>query len=363
MRVLHLDSEKAWRGGEQQVAYLIGELTGLGVANYVGCQRGSRLQAYCRSHGIAHQPLDFGGLHLRAARQVRAYGQAISPNLIHLHAAKAHSAGVYAHRMGLRVPLVLSKRTVFPLRRNPLSRFKYKYQGVARILCVSRKIKSMLDEELGKPNRNIVVYSGIDPARFKSDRNQNLLKIKYGLPEKSLLVGTTGALTPDKDHYTFIRACRLLCEHNADFRFLIMGKGPLQNELETFVAQKKLAGHFIFTGFVDNLEDVLPGLDFFLMTSRQEGLGTSILDAMACRLPVVATAAGGIPEIVIHGKTGCLAPIGDHNKLAGEILGLIDNPGRRAQLVEAAYHRLDRHFTKRKMAHKTYTTYNEILSA
>ena len=119
--------------------------------------------------------------------------------------------------------------------------------------------------------------------------------------------------------------------------------------------------HILFLGFRQDIPEILPELDAFLITSETEGLGTTILDAFACRVPVVATAGGGIPEIVKHNQTGMLAAVHDADTLATHILNVLTVDTLRSRLVANATEFLQE-FTKEKTAHKTLAVYQEILN-
>jgi glycosyltransferase involved in cell wall biosynthesis len=359
MIVLHLDSEKSWRGGEQQVAYLMQELQLKNVTNIVGCPAGSKLEQYCHQNQITCFNVSFGGSQLKAAWQIRNFCKKHKVDIIHMHSAKAHTAGVYSALMGNATNLILSKRTDFPVRNNILSKFKYNYSGIKKILCVSNKIQEVLNESLKDTSKSVTVYSGINPARFNFDKKNDFLRDKFNLSADNILIGNTSALAPHKDYYTFLKTAQLVHEQNDKTHFFLIGNGPLTDELKSYVTKNKMDGYVHFTGFLNNLEEVLPTLDFFLMTSMEEGLGTSLLDSMVCRVPIVATHAGGIPEIVIHQKTGLVAPIGDFKKLSKELLFLIENPSQKEVFVENAYQLATQSFNKKTTAEQTLRIYQQ----
>src|SRR5690606_28856874 len=127
----------------------------------------------------------------------------------------------------------------------------------------------------------------------------------------SKVVINTSALAEHKDFPTFIKTAKALTSKYSDLYFVIYGDGPLKEEIKNLIEAEKLEKKVILAGFQKNLETVIGSADLFLITSKDEGLGTSILDAFSAKLPVVATRAGGIPEIVIHEKTGSTSSIGD----------------------------------------------------
>jgi glycosyltransferase involved in cell wall biosynthesis len=181
------------------------------------------------------------------------------------------------------------------------------------------------------------------------------------LEPHTLAVGVTAALTEEKDLLTFIRTAEILCRRDSRFHFFIIGRGPLRKKLEHFAHERKVTSRITFTGFIPDVHKYLPSLDIYLMTSRSEGLGTSVLDAMAARVPVVASRTGGIPEMITHRRTGCLASVRDYRRMADEILFLADHPLERAEIVSRARRRVETQFSKTTMALKTYELYIRIL--
>lgn len=361
MKVLHLVSEKSWRGGEQQVAYLLEELQLQGTACYVACRKNTPFEVYCRQQQVPHIALPFANeFDLLTAYKVKRYCQQQQIDLVHAHSGHSHAISVWAHLLGNNIPIILSRRVDFPVKDNALSRFKYNYKGIRRIICVSDKIKEVVSESLHHPELCVTVHSGIDMSRFENSRKHQLLHQAYNLPASQKLIGNISAIALHKDYFTFVDTAALLLQQRQDLTFFIVGDGPLHEQVEAYVQEKGLQQHIIFTGFRKDIPQLMPELDVLLVTSETEGLGTTILDAFSCHTPVVATAAGGIPEIVRHGQTGLLAPVKDANTLAGHVKQLLNTPPLGKQLTENAY-QLALTFTKEHTAHKTAAVYKEVL--
>ncbi|HXH31807.1 MAG TPA: glycosyltransferase [Bacteriovoracaceae bacterium] len=356
MKILHISSEKTWRGGEQQIAYLIAELKGRGVESVVASRSGSVFHEYCRNLGLPQVALGFKSeFDVLTAYGIKTFAEEQKVDLIHLHTAKGHGLAVVASALGLKVPMALSKRTDFPIKPNWFSRFKYNHPSVKRILCVSRKIKEIIDPDLNDPHRSTVVYSGVDQQKFKFER-KNFFHELLSLSPQIKLVGNTSAIADQKDYFTFVRTAKRVCQRRPDVRFLIIGTGPMESEIRAFVKEEQLEEKVLFTGFLVNLPEVLFNLDVFLITSKTEGLGTSILDAHACRVPVVGTDAGGIGEIVISGKTGSLCPVADDGCLSEKVLERLAD----RELFEAPA--FVENFSKAATAEKTFRVYQDILA-
>lgn len=143
--------------------------------------------------------------------------------------------------------------------------------------------------------------------------------------------------------------------------FFIVGDGPLFSEVENYIKERKLEGKIIMTGFRDDVPKIIKELDVFLITSKTEGLGTTVLDAFANHIPMVATQAGGIPEAVRHNETGLTAPIKDAKQLANHVVHLLENKGLAESLTNNAYQLLVEKFTKDKMAQGNIEVYQAVL--
>ncbi len=252
--------------------------------------------------------------------------------------------------------LIVSKRTDFKIRDNYISRFKFNTPKVKKILTVSQKIKEIIDKDLIE-DKSICVYSGIDKNKFVFEKPSLDLRKKLNLSVETKIIANTSALGDHKDYPTFIKVAKKF-ESQENLKFLIIGKGPLEDELKKLASSSQ---NIIFTGHLNNIEEVIPQLDVFLITSKEEGLGTSILDAMACKIPVVATAAGGIPEIVKNNETGLLAPIGDTAKLVELVEQTLKNTNDTLNRVNNAYKMLCENFLKENTATKTHQIYKSFL--
>lgn len=360
LRVLHLSSEPSWRGGEQQIAYLIDELNQKGVENIIACRRKSAFEAYCRKKQWKCYSLPFqGSVDVATILGIKKICKQEKVDLLHLHSAKSHSLAVLSHLAGNQTPLILSRRVDFPVRNNFLTQWKYNHPAIQKIIGVSQAIEQIVRNSIRHPEKCLTVYSGIDVHRFK--KTADSLRKQYHIPEDTVLIGNTSALAAHKDYFTFVDTVNIFCRYNISSRFLIIGDGPEKESIQNYIKEKGLEEYIIMTGFLDNIEEVLPALDIFLMTSSTEGLGTSVLDAFACKIPVVATQAGGIPEMVIHEKTGLLASPKDAATLAQHLKRITENTALRATLTENAYRHLLQNFTKEKMASRTLIVYRQVL--
>ena len=361
MRILHLNSEKGWRGGEQQLVYLVESTEGQSVSHLVICHQQSALEKYCREHQIPHISLRLTkGISLRAAVTVRQICQTHKIDLMHVHGSKMHTIAVLSTLLGNPTPIVLSRRVAFPVRKNFLTRWKYNHLAVKKIICISEAVKKVVRQSIVRPERLTVVYSGIDVQKFQSATGY--LRSRYAISSNQLIVGNVAALSASKGLYTWVDTFENFLASSIPAHGIIVGEGDEREALERYIQDKGLQQHITLTGFLSNVPQVLPEFDIFLTTAQIEGLGTSVLDAFACHVPVVATRAGGIPEMVIHERTGMLADVGDTLALSSYLKKIAKHPHVRDKITHAAYQHLLNHFTKERMAQKTVDSYRSLLT-
>ncbi len=360
--VLHVSTAATWRGGEQQLAYLYEELEQLNVSQIIACAKGSAMEKYCVDKGHEHWAVKKGSsVDPGFARQIKQLSRSMEVDLIHTHDSHGHSLAIIAATLFRNpVPIVVSRRVDFPIKNSSFSRFKYNHHRVQKIICVSNAIQAITASGIRDKSILTTVHSGIDTSKFSMAASGKLRK-EFQIPSNTLLIGNVAALAPHKDYFTFLHAVKELTMEGINAKFLAIGDGPLKEEIYDYCAKLNLQEHVIFTGFRKDVPEILPELDLFLITSETEGLGTSILDAIACKVPVVATAAGGIPEIIEHERTGMLAKVKDAATLAKWVQQVVQSPELRQTIVNGATQKLQQ-FTKAATAQKTLAVYEEVLS-
>ena len=215
-----------------------------------------------------------------------------------------------------RPRLIASRRVDFHLRNSALSRWKYRQ--VDCFICASDAIRTMLVGDGIPRQRAVTVHEGIDLERVKAAPPAKLHK-ELWLPHDAPIVGNVAALVPHKGQKYLIDAAARLLRDEPDTRVVIAGEGELQAALVQQIRHHHLEKHVILAGFRPDILSLHKAFDVFVMSSVTEGLGTSLLDAMACARPVVATSVGGIPEVVVDGETGFLVPPRDPEALAAAI--------------------------------------------
>jgi glycosyltransferase involved in cell wall biosynthesis len=224
---------------------------------------------------------------------------------------------------------------------------------------VSDKIREIVGAGIHHPERCVTVYDGVDLNRFAGKGNRGVIRREYNIGADEKLIGNIAAIAPHKDYETFLQTVAIL-SGKIKAKYLIAGDGPLRQQVEKRIAELNLQKEVFMLGFRQDLENVFADLDLLLYTSKEEGLGSTLLDAMAYGLPIVTTEAGGIPEIVKHEFNGLTSPPCDPERLAFNVERLVNDPSLCDQLT-ANGKQFIKTFSKERMAAQTLEIYKEVL--
>lgn len=302
-----------------------------------------------------------GEMGFRAAWQLSRVLTALRPTVVHAHDAHAVAMVALARSLGRLDPLprfVVSRRVDFHIRRNTFSRWKY--AQVDLFLCASNAIRTMLVGDGVPAERTLTVYEGVDLEHVAAAPRLDV-HAELWLPSGAPLVGNVAALVPHKGHRYLIKAAATVVRQVPDARFVILGTGELEATLRKQVKDLHLERHVLLAGFRPDALSLQKGFDLFAMSSLTEGLGTVLLDAMALGQAIVATRAGGIPEVVAHDQTGVLVPPRDADALAAAVVRLLGDADRRAQLGLAGRERVRASFSVERMVQATLDAYDRLV--
>ncbi len=318
MRILHVDSAKSWRGGERQVFLLARGLARRGHECVVAARPKGALAERCRAAGIpviACAPR--GDLDLLAAGKLAWRLRASPPDILHLHTARDHAAGGLAARFARFSPVVVTRRLEVPIR-GAFSRWKYRALG-DRFVAISEAVERSLLAG-GIPAERIVrIPSGVEIP------DDGGIAVPREGPGRRV-VGTLAAFTGQKDPATWIEVARRVAAERPTVDFVWWGEGPLRRSLQEIAGRETLGTRIDLSGFHEDLDPFWRRIDVFFLPSRFEALGTVLLDAMARSVPIVASHAGGIPEVARHGIEAELAAPGDVNGFVEAIGRVLDDP-------------------------------------
>ncbi|MFH1239384.1 MAG: glycosyltransferase [bacterium] len=354
--ILHVNTARTWRGGEQQLVYLVEGLRDRGHNNFVACQPNSILAEKLSSRGVTVITLPMRGewdifAAVRLAKIIRRH----NIQIIHLHTAHAHTLGSLAARMTPSCKVIVSRRVDFHIH----SSVKYKL-GIDRIIAVSEGIKSVLVKDGVPAGKIAVIYDGVDLSKFNNLRSADYLYREFALKKGTPVIGIVAALAPHKHHQNFLAAAKIVKGEFPAARFLIVGEGELKKELKELCRKLELYNEVIFCGFREDIPELISIFDIFVLSSYLEGMGSSLLEAMALAKPIVATNTGGIPEVVKHDLNGLLVPPRDSEALAKAIIDLLKDEEKRKEMGLEGRDMI-REFSTAQMIEGTLKVYEEVI--
>ena len=357
---LHIDTARTWRGGQNQVLVTVLGLRALGHRAMLIAHPEGELRRRA-AEGTDLLPLAPRlEMDLSAAWRLSRIVRQVRPRIVHAHDPHAVAMAALALSMStqpVKPPLVASRRVDFHMRGNTLSRWKYRQ--VDCFVCASEAIRKMVVADGIPEARTVTVHEGIDLGRVDAAPPARLHE-ELWLPHDAPIVGNVAALVPHKGQRYLVEAAALVVRQVPDARFVIAGEGELRTTLERQIKEHRLEKHVLLAGFRPDVLSLHKSFDIFVLSSTTEGLGTSLLDAMASAKPIVATTAGGIPEVVQDGKTGLLVPPKDAEALAAALVRLLKDPGARRRMGDAGLARVRDRFSAERMVQDTLVVYERV---
>ena len=324
--VVHVASGREWRGGQRQVWLLAAALGRSGAEQVVVTGTGTELARRLQSSGVRVRTSTWqAGLDPRVLWPILQ--ELRRPHTV-VHAHDAHSltlAGVCSALTG--APLVVTRRVIFPLRRRGF------WLRARRVIAISQAVREALVADGVSPERIVLIHSAVD-IEGAPDPGRASVRHALGLPENGRIAVSLAALTPEKDQSTLVAAAALLVRDLPDLHWVIAGEGPLRSLLERRIAEAGLTDRFHLVGQLPDPHTLLAGADVCVLSSTSEGLGSSILAAMALGVPVVATRVGGIPELLGTGA-GLMVSPGDASGFAAAVQRVLTEPELREKLTRS----------------------------
>jgi glycosyltransferase involved in cell wall biosynthesis len=282
------------------------------------------------------------------------------PHVLHFNDSHALTAAGLA-AIGLAIPARVASRRVQFAPRNP---FKYKFLA-DRVICVSREV-ARTSNDCGMPADCLrVVHDGVDPQRMCGRDRAHARQLLHVAADEKLVL-TVARMTAEKGHHDLLSAMPAVLARFPLAALALAGDGKLRPDLEQRARQLGITANVRFLGYRRDVPDLLAACDLFVFPSRAEGLGSTLIEAMFARRPIVATTAGGIPDLVGPGAAGddpvaYVVPPGDAPALADAICQALSAPEQSARLAQRAYDRAQSHFTADRMVEATLAVYRELL--
>ena len=340
-------------GGERHLADLSHALVDLGHEIYAAAVPGSplwsELSFLSNETMLPLSPRNYA----KNVASLAAFIRAHDIEIVHAHAARDYHLAALAVRLASRSRLVLTRHTLFPLRRIN----KVLLSGASRVIAVSQAVaESLRKNGVIESSKITVIHNGIDVDRFSRSTGSD-----------SVLVGTVGHLAPIKGHDIFVHAAALVSAHRPGVKFVVIGedKSPQMDhrrQLENLVAELGLNDVVAMPGWRDDVSAALSSLTLFVSAARSDPFGLASVEAMAAGLPIIATASEGALEILEDGVSGILVPADNPEALAKAINELLDTPLECSRLARNALSIARDRFSLSRMATDTERVYREVLA-
>jgi glycosyltransferase involved in cell wall biosynthesis len=361
--VLHVHKITGIGGSERHLLTLLPALRERGVdARFLGLDvAGSDAQRFYRELEASGVPASHVrctlDVSLRMAAAVIRAARAEAPDLLHTHLIHADVYGSIASRT-LDIPFVSTRHNDDPYLTGP---FRFVDRAFARrarrIVAISNAVRRFLVEEAGlSADRVETIHYGLDRP---PDARSEVTPAEAGVPEGAPLLLAVGRLTEQKDHATALRAFTETHSRRPDAVLAILGSGPLEAETRRYAAELGLEGAVLFPGRVE-IGAWLERAGIFVHSSRWEGFGMVLLEAMLAGLPVAATRVSAVPEVVSESETGLLVDAGDWQGLSRALDELLSDPARARALGEAGRRRARERFSVARMAERTLALYESV---
>ncbi|MGH9175375.1 MAG: glycosyltransferase family 4 protein, partial [Vicinamibacterales bacterium] len=357
MFALHIDTARSWRGGQNQVLLTVLGLRALGHKAVLVAHAEGELYRRASEGGDLVPLAPHNEVDLSAAWKLSRIIRQWKPQIVHAHDPHAVAMTGLALSFGAPEPrprVVASRRVDFHLQGHSFSRWKYRQ--VDLFIAASNAIKQILETDGIPAAQIVVVHDGIDVAKI--GRLPALdIHGEFWLPRGVPVIANVAALVDHKGQRYLIDAMPHVLRAVPDAHLVVFGEGELRSALARQIKELRLDKHVILAGFREDVLQLVKSADLFAMSSITEGLGSTVLDAMAMRLAVVATRAGGIPEAVVHGETGVLVPTADARALAHAIVRLLKEPALRQRMGDKGHARAAAHFGVARFLEETLRAY------
>lgn len=301
------------------------------------------------------------GMVWRTARELRR----LAPLVVHTHGYKGDFVGLLAGRLA-RVPVVGEvSGWLFPENDYVIKFYEWlDAQALKRMdvaIALADYYRRMMEKMGFAPSMVKVIPSGVEPEELRARSGKVDIRQRLGLAEDTPTVGMLTRLSEEKGVDLFIKAMARVVKEHPGARGVIFGTGPEQESLERLARTLGLDDHIVWAGYVEQAMDALLALDVLAQTSRIEALPQTLMEAMVMSRPVVTTAVGGCPELVVDGETGIVAPPGDVEAVARGICRLLDEPALALTMGQRGAERIHQEYTLDRWADRTIRLYEKML--
>ncbi len=360
MKVLHVETGRHLYGGARQVEYIIHGLRQRGVDNLLAAPADSAIIETAAEDCTTTVPLQTRkGSGYPLYRELRSAINQLHPDILHIHSRRLAVdfwGALAARKAG--IPALLSRRVDNP---EPRWVATLKYRLHDHIITISEGIRQVLLDEGVAANKVTTVRSAIDINDFSTECNRDTFRQTFSLPDDAITLATVAQLIPRKGHRYLLQVLPTLLQQYPRLRVLFFGQGPLEQALRQEVEAAGLADIVQFTGFRADLPQWLPCIDIIVHPAEMEGLGVSLIQAAASGVSVIASRAGGMPEIVHDQHNGLLVEPGNTVQLQQALESLLQDKSLRRKMGQKGRELVEQGFSIDTMVDGNLAIYRQLL--
>jgi glycosyltransferase involved in cell wall biosynthesis len=354
VRVLLVDLETAWRGGQNQALLLLQGLQARGHCAELVAAAGGELAKRAGAAGITVHAV--AGIFLRAQTAARIQRLTAAQKYDIVHANEPHAlTSAWLARAHRRAPLVVSRRVGYPISRNRVARLRY--DAAARIVAISRWSAARVVASGIAESKVAIVYEGIEIPGHPAIEERLKAREKWGVAADAPLFGCVGVLSLDKGQEWVIRGLAELRKKFPTAKLLLAGDGPCRARLQKLARDAAVSDAVIFAGFVSDVEIVYAALDVFLLPSFFEALSNALMSAMAYAIPSIAFDFGGPAEIIEDGQSGLLVEPANVEALRDAMTKIVGNATFAGELGAKGRQRVEQKFSAAQMVNTMIDVY------
>ncbi|MGW1455403.1 glycosyltransferase family 4 protein [Salegentibacter agarivorans] len=365
MKVLHVSGARRWGGNEQQLLFIIKELSVYGVEQELFCFKESPLIEATQSLKVKLIIKEYSKPH--TFKYLSTFKNIIKNNaydLIHLHTSNAVTGFVFSDLLyNLNIPCIYMRQGIRK-KISYLSKLKYNYSKFDAIVCVSENVKNSFQRILSEKNKEklIVIHNGVELK--KAEETSIKLREKYGISQDTFLIGSIANHTQAKDLTILIEVLNILVNRYDVKNIHLVQIGEFYGRtsaLKELVEKYKLKNKITFTDFLPEAFNLMPQFDCLLVTSEREGGPTAVLEAFNYKVPVVSTKVGLVEETIKDGINGFVANVKDAPALVEKVKTLIEKPYLQEDFTDKAYYIFKKNFTTKVLGRKTFELYKSLV--
>ena len=377
VKVLHIHTLPVISGSGINTFLTMQGMKGNGYESVLACAPGGALINLVQRHGMEVQtfPNLVQPLHplkdFMAILDLTRHLMRRSYHVVHTHNSKAGFIGRLSAKLA-RVPVIVHTVHGFAFHEQEPPWRQFLFRNLERLashwcdkmIFISQPLVDWaLKERISCTGKMARIYSGIELDRFQpvSQQDKKRLRKRWGLQEQDAVIGIVSKLWEGKGHELLIRAFKEIRKERPDARLVIAGEGYLMESLKGLVGQLELSDAVIFTGFMEDVPQIIATFDVAVLPSYFEGMGRVLLEAMAMEKPVVGTLVGGIPDLIEDGANGYLVSPGNERELASAVLKILNDKGLAVKMGEAGRKKVTDRFSADTMVRSIEKVYDELL--